>query len=304
MDLRALRHVAAIKATGSLSKAAEALGLTQPALSKSRANLEQKLGAVIVERTHQGSQLTTLGQLVAERAGEILDETTQLYRDAELAAGGKGGLLRVGMSPRLTGGFVERFGAAVYDAHPDLRMRIVVGSRGGLTNLLIARQVDIIFCSAIPALDAQQLSVFELGEDRLAVYAHPHHALAQLDRPTLADLASFRVVAPAFLDAERLPVEGEAAAANLEFYTATDLDALMWLVLSARAPIICPTIYMADHPDRDRLRRLDLELDLPFTYVAATAHSASLIPIMRKVIGYAQAAMKPVARPDAARDEI
>ena len=78
MNLNQLRHLIALAEHHTFSKAAEALFLTQPALSRSIQTLEQELDVKLVDRDGKRNTLTAYGALVAERAARILLEAREL----------------------------------------------------------------------------------------------------------------------------------------------------------------------------------------------------------------------------------
>src|SRR3954462_2082250 len=105
MDIRSLRQVGAVREYGSFAKAADALGVSQPNLSKSVARLEDQLKLKIFDRTRKGSSLTPVGEMIVERAGAVIAEARDLERDAALLAGGETGTVRIGFSSAIWTGF-------------------------------------------------------------------------------------------------------------------------------------------------------------------------------------------------------
>src|SRR5881394_1611359 len=101
MDIRQLRQILAIRDHGSFAKAAEALNLAQPALSKSMAKVEGELGLTMFARSSTGSELTPMGEMIAERAEKVMAATRNLARDAALVAGGDAGAVRIGVGALL-----------------------------------------------------------------------------------------------------------------------------------------------------------------------------------------------------------
>ncbi len=95
MNTRSLEHLLAVAETGSFSRAAERCFLTQSALSRSIATLEEDLGGRLLDRIGKRNELTPLGLQVVERARGIVREAAELKRSAELLHGG-GGVIRVG----------------------------------------------------------------------------------------------------------------------------------------------------------------------------------------------------------------
>jgi DNA-binding transcriptional LysR family regulator len=71
--------------------------MAQPALSKSIAKVEDELRLTIFTRTSTGSELTPMGEMIAERAERVMAATENLARDAALVAGGDAGAVRLGI---------------------------------------------------------------------------------------------------------------------------------------------------------------------------------------------------------------
>jgi molybdenum-dependent DNA-binding transcriptional regulator ModE len=81
-DPTRLAALVAVAEAGSITRAAARLGYTAPALSQQVAKLEREAGAVLVVRSHRGARLTAAGELLAERARRVLDETTRRLEPA------------------------------------------------------------------------------------------------------------------------------------------------------------------------------------------------------------------------------
>ena len=97
MNLRHLEHWLALAETGSFSRAAEKLHITQSALSRSIQALEDELGGPLVDRIGKRNELTHLGQSVLERARRIVHEAAELKQGAAVLQEGGMGKLRVGL---------------------------------------------------------------------------------------------------------------------------------------------------------------------------------------------------------------
>jgi DNA-binding transcriptional LysR family regulator len=87
LELRHLRVVVAIAETGSVTKAAGLLGLAQPALTAQLQRIERTLGGPLFERDRRGARLTTLGELVLDRARVLLPAVKGLQEEAARLAG-------------------------------------------------------------------------------------------------------------------------------------------------------------------------------------------------------------------------
>ncbi|MFE0177699.1 LysR family transcriptional regulator [Streptomyces sp. NPDC059002] len=119
LELRHLKTIRAIADAGSLTKAATALGLAQPALSAQLKRIERSLGGELFERGRHGVRATALGEFVLARARVVLPAVSGLREEAQRFTqswqGGTGFRLGGTHGP-LLGGLVDRLAAA----HPGV----------------------------------------------------------------------------------------------------------------------------------------------------------------------------------------
>ena len=178
MKLQQLRHVLAVFERGSLRNAAEQLGVTQPAISRSIRELEQRLGVELFERSPAGMKLTAIGSLFVRRAQTIEAEVGRTLREIEQVSGAGYGTLTVGFStaallalmPEMLGRFHIRF--------PRTRLRIIEGLLPAMEAKLRSGAVDI-FYGAVPAnFSHGALTVEPLFRNPRIVIARPHHPLS------------------------------------------------------------------------------------------------------------------------------
>src|SRR3990172_3075862 len=99
MDLRDIEYFAVIAEHGHLGRAAEALGLGQPALSISLRRLESSAGAKLVKRTPKGVELTDIGSTLLSHVRRLKLAREDLAREVSDLAHGQAGHLRIGASP-------------------------------------------------------------------------------------------------------------------------------------------------------------------------------------------------------------
>ena len=92
MNLSQMRHLLAVHETGSFSRAAEQLHLTQPALSRSIQALEDELGLPLIDRIGKRNEFTAFGEAIISRARRIAFEAEEIRRTAQLLKGGLSGM--------------------------------------------------------------------------------------------------------------------------------------------------------------------------------------------------------------------
>lgn len=206
MELRQLRHFLAVVDNRSFLRAAQAVGLTQQAVSHSVALLEDRLQAQLLERGKFGVELTAVGKMFERRARRICAETD--YASAEVAAfkGGAMGHIRLGVGQNISTQILPRAVTLFMRARPQIRLTVQVGTSKQLFDSLTAGQCDLAVCSPIIAYDAYT----DLEHERLSDgYAHdlhyvvmrPDHPLVQREALTVHDLAKFPWIIPESLTA-------------------------------------------------------------------------------------------------------
>lgn len=148
LELRHLRTVRAIADTGSLTKAAAALGLAQPALSAQLRRIEKALGGPLFDRDHTGARPTLLGELVLERARVVLPAVSELQAEAVRFANAWGTMERFrlgGTHGPLLGGLVDRLAAA----HPAAPVSTYTSwSVGEIASQLVDGRLDFALIGA------------------------------------------------------------------------------------------------------------------------------------------------------------
>lgn len=157
LTLRHLRYFEALSQYGHFGRAAEALGISQPALSIQVKELEDILGGPLVERGARQVRLTGMGEVLLLRGRDILravDELASLARTANEALTGR---LRVGVIPTVAPYLLPRVIHALSERFPDLDLRLREAVTQKLVNELIEGRLDV----AIVALPISEPSLSE-----------------------------------------------------------------------------------------------------------------------------------------------
>jgi LysR family transcriptional regulator, nitrogen assimilation regulatory protein len=143
MDLQRLRYFAAVADAGSFSRAAAALHLTQPSLSRQVLLLEEELGHRLLERTGRGAIPTEAGQALLAHARAIFELADRARADMQDRQRSPRGRITIGLPPRvahaITGDLVERFRAQF----PDAGISIMEDLSIRLRESLIAGSLDM-----------------------------------------------------------------------------------------------------------------------------------------------------------------
>lgn len=189
IDPRHLNAVRAIVEHGTFSRAADALGVSQPALSKSISLLERRLGARLFERSARGSTLTEAGQVVARHAAGLDMLLVRLQEEVAARSERRDGPLNIGATPSMMFGLVPEALTRTLAANPRLIVNIREDLDDALYPLLRRGDIDLL---VTPLEDSQPVSA-DLVEIRFAnepvfVVLPAGHALSEAKRLRLADL--------------------------------------------------------------------------------------------------------------------
>lgn len=122
VELRQLRYFVAVAETGNISRAAQRIFLTQPALSRQIKALEHEIGQCLLERQAHSIRLTPVGEALLREARELLQRADQVLERVRTT--GRGVRLRVGYAPSLASGVLSVAVQNFTQAHPGARVEL------------------------------------------------------------------------------------------------------------------------------------------------------------------------------------
>ena len=191
MELRDLEYFAVVAEHGHVGRAAEALGLSQPALSKSLRRLEKAMQAKVVKRTPKGVELTAVGSALRMHVHRLRLSLNDVVHEAADLSQGRAGHLRVGAGAGLGDHFLAAACSAFLMEAPKATLALAVARNAVLLPGLHNGEHDLVV-SGIPHPSYKDLTQERLYEDEFVVYASARHRLARLRRVSLADVAQER----------------------------------------------------------------------------------------------------------------
>lgn len=191
MELRDIEYFAVVAEHGHLGRAAAALGLSQPALSKSLRRLESALQTKLVKRTAKGVELTLEGSTLLARVSELRVSLQNVAREITEVGEGRVGRLRIGAGPAISEQFLSEAFANVLKTSPRSRLQFTLSDNDLMIPALRHGELDLIINYRPPSLP--EGLVFErLYDDRHVITAAADHPLAKKRRVTMAELANER----------------------------------------------------------------------------------------------------------------
>ena len=179
MTIVQLRHLISLAQTGSFSKSAVAVFLTQPALSRSIRALEAELGQPLFDRIGRHSEVTPFGREVVERAREIVLAADDLRESGQQLARGMAGSLRIGLGSGPGAMLMTPLLMHMAAQHRQLHLEISRGRTELLERSLRERAIDALVVDARSLAPAPDLRATETYEMRGAFLCRRGHPLAR-----------------------------------------------------------------------------------------------------------------------------
>ena len=192
MDIRQLRYFESIARLGSLTKAARALGIAQPALSRQVALLERELGVPLLTRTRRGVALTAAGSIFATRALEITEKLDATVHEMQSYAGELMGQVALGFygGPTLANRYIVPLISEFHALHPKVTISLQDGTAAVIADLLVRGSLDIAILPNPP--DSRGFDAIELRDDDLLLVSAPDPTVRSSRATPLPISPSFR----------------------------------------------------------------------------------------------------------------
>lgn len=176
MDIRALRYFVEVVQLNGFSRAADALFITQPAISRSIKKLEAELGATLLIREINGVRLTDDGAILFEHAKQILKQFNSMNKALHDKAGPLTGTLNVGLPPVIASTYFADIIMAFSSSHPQVELKIFELGTKQMEEAMLEGTVETA-AVVLPFNDnAFELTIF--SEDRLMLLMSHTHPLA------------------------------------------------------------------------------------------------------------------------------
>jgi DNA-binding transcriptional LysR family regulator len=168
LGLRQLAYLREAARLDSFTAAAESLGVSQPALSQSLAELERRIGVPLFEPAGRTRRLTDDGREVLAFAERVLTDAAALRDRLDARAQGAAGMLRVGMIDAASLYVLPSTIRTYREQHPEVELHVRVDTSNPLLEQLRAFDLDVVFAVGPPDPD---ITGVEIVREQLHVYA-------------------------------------------------------------------------------------------------------------------------------------
>jgi DNA-binding transcriptional LysR family regulator len=274
MNIKHLEHFIAVVETGSFSRAAQRLYITQSALSRSIQSLEEELGARLLDRIGKRNQTTPLGESMLVRARQIVRDADELRRSADLFQHGDGGAIRVGLGSGPAALLMTPLLCEMARHHPRLHVSISRGSTELQLMQLRARQLEALVIDARYIVPAPDLHIEQLAQLRACFVCRADHPLATESAVTLPQVLAYPVAsAPLSDEVARLLTDLYGAEANPEQMVTLQCEDIASLLDAVeQTPAIFLGVAAAARAGLKSGRLVELPMQPPFRAVARFAY--------------------------------
>jgi LysR family transcriptional regulator, nitrogen assimilation regulatory protein len=225
MDLKQLEYFVRVAELGSFTRAAQVLGIAQPALSRQVRLLEVELRQNLLVRNGRGATPTDAGQLLLEHGRGILHQVERAREELGRVRSGLSGRVALGLPPSVARVLTVPLTRTFRQALPEAQLSISEGLSTGMQENLLNGRLDIAVLynpSKLPGIELHPL----LEEELLLVQARPPGLQEDPPPPpiTLKEVAKLPLVIPSRPNAIRMHVESEMAAIGCSPHIALEID--------------------------------------------------------------------------------
>ncbi len=216
LRMRHLRLLIAMHELGTVQKAADLVGLTQPGATKALNEIEAMLGVQLFLRTHRGLETTEMGLCAVRYARLIYTDLAHFHEEMAGILQGHGGRLSVGLIMGAVP-IMSQALAHIHSQQPAIAIEVVEDTSGRLLALLDRGRLDVAICRSRVNQRGHLYHSLDIHNEELAVICHPDNPLAHQSQLGLADLVDASwIVYPANMPM-RLLLEREFHEAKLQF---------------------------------------------------------------------------------------
>jgi len=301
VKLHDLHILMAVAQAGSMNKAAAVLNMTQPAVSRSIAELERTVGVSLLDRNRRGVEPTAYGRALLNGGTAVFDGLRQALKDIEFLADPTAGEVRVGCSSILATSFVSAVIELLSRRHPQITFHFVIASIEVLHRELRERNVDVVIAQRLGPIADEQLDFGFAFDTAFVVAAGARNPWVHRRRISLAELLDEPWALPpqtsvlGSIATEAFRESGLEYPRRTAFILPTEVRINM--LMTGRCLTILADFALRFRAWRSEIKVLPVELPLDRVQVGiVTLKNRTLSPVVRLFIDAAHEVGKPLAR--------
>lgn len=286
MDLKQLEYFVSVVDLGGFTRAARALGIAQPAISRQVRSLEVELRQSLLLRNGRGAVPTEAGKRLLEHARGILQQVERARREVDPSKGAPLGKVVIGLPPTVARQFAVPIVRAFRQRYPGASLGIVEGFSSTILEWLAVGRVDVGL--AYNPASATTIDVRVLLTEPLCLVG-PRGDARLPRRLRLVDLPRFALILPSQPNAIRRLVETRLAALGLRPQVAMEIDAvpaILELVAEGHGFAVLPARALQGAANAGRLAAVAIvSPQLNSALAIVTSAQRPSTPLQKAVVG-------------------
>jgi len=301
MKLQDLHILMTVVQSGSMRKAAQSLNITQPAISRSIAELEHAVGVRLLERHRQGVEPTQYGRALLDCGAAVFDDLRQGVKNIEFLADPTAGEVRIGAASSLAASFVSSVIERLSRRHPRIVSHLVIKQVEALHRDLHERNVELLIARSFGPLAGERLGFEFLFDDSYVVVAGAQNPWVRRRRIALAELVGEAWTLPPPEAVPGLVIRDAFRASGLDYPRATVItdspQVRINLLVTGPFLTVFPASTLKFSIRRPELKVLPIELSttrVPSGVV--TLKNRTLSPVAQLFVEHAREVAKPLVR--------
>ena len=195
-EIKDLRSLVAVYENRHFGMAAEKLGVSQPAISKTIQKMEHDLGFVLFDRSRAKVTPTSGCESVVLHAKQILASVKDLGSTVRLLSGLERGALSIGVGPAMAESYITKAIANLAQDHPGIELDVRVDHWVQLSEWLIEGEIDLMVADLAAVSDNDRFITSALPAEEFTWFCRTDHPLADFPLVTRQDLLKFPLVTP------------------------------------------------------------------------------------------------------------
>jgi DNA-binding transcriptional LysR family regulator len=300
ISLHDMRVLISVVQTGSMGKAAERLATSQPAVSRSIADLEHAFGVRLLDRSPKGIVPTLYGNALVKRGIAVFDELRQGVKDLKFIADPTVGELHIGAPVVVVTGLISTVIDRLSRRYPHIAFQVVAADVGTACRALVERKVDLVLGRLAGEVVEEQMNAEILYHEPLVVAAGIRNPWTRRRKVELAELMDEPWTLPE-LDTPVGSLVSEAFRANglsIPRTTVTSSGPVRSAMLaSGRFLTMAPRVVLGFPTKNTALKSLPIDLPMTRRPVGIiTLKNRTLNPVAKLFINYAREVAKPLAK--------
>jgi DNA-binding transcriptional LysR family regulator len=200
LDLKRMRYIVEVARAEAITSAAQTLSITQPALTRNIAEVEEELGIQIFHRLPRGIELTEDGEKFVTRAKQILGDVDNLMAEMRDTRGLPTGRLKIGIAPSGYVGYAREALRDLASQYPGVSIEVTTGSAQTICPRLLHGELHMVIGTSSYLEKWRELNVRKLIQLETAMLMRKDHPLSGVKNLQEVDILKLPIILPASVE--------------------------------------------------------------------------------------------------------